>query len=202
MLLCTGVLTGAFSVACNESGGMGKGIVPMSRMHCIVLVKTTPGEETVLFAKSVLTLEGNTLEMDVVNEYLQSEYGEYSELGKYEIYGKGNMIGNWDIPVEERYANAHKTPLPEAMPDCYELTMTVNAPESFSEPYNWGFYAFRINGTTRSYKWYGWAFTEDGAAKLIPTFEAYHREFGFGGEIVDITIKKLGQELLNESIEF
>jgi hypothetical protein len=120
-------------------------------------VSTVPGEETVLLAKSMLSHDANGLETRFAfNEYVKSAYGEYSDFGAdyYEIYGAGNMIGGWSAPVEEYLAEARNAPLPDYMPNCHELTITLKVPESYSDPHRWEYsvseetaLSERINGT-------------------------------------------------------
>lgn len=170
-------------------------IEPVPEWVCHVFVKTIPGEETILLAKSGLNgYEGNNL------------------LAEFESqYGKGNIRGGgaYHAPYRKGSDGIYR-PIygPGITPNCYEVTMIMgftDTPPPISDFYSRSFAVVKIDGNTAIGKYYGWALEED-AEDLIPRVEGWNRVSQWasdsGGVIISATIKNLGTEVYNMPIEF
>ena len=176
-------------------GACKKGGEPVPEWSCHVFVKTIPGEETILLAKSGL------------NGYEVHDIGAYFELK----YGRDNIRGGgaYHVPYHKRSDGIYIALYgPEITPDCYEITMTLEflgTPPPVMDFYSHNFAAVRINGNIAIGKYYGWALKED-AGDLIPRVDSWNNVSQWAtdsdGTIISATIKNLGPEVLNMPIEF
>jgi hypothetical protein len=161
------------TAGCEKNGDS----MDASLADCSVFVSTTPGKETILLARSGLPY---------LDEYAKILAGFETEYGAEYI----------------KYNNRDPyRPHPEAVPSCYELTMTVNIAESSHDLPAW-FMAVKIDGDTRIYKFYEWTCSEKDAERFTPWLTELYKNYGGGGTIVDISIRNLGPEVKNMPIEF
>ena len=172
MLLLAGVImTG---VGGCEKNGEPK---PENLAVCWVFVKTTPGEETILLAKSENGYFPRDQWLSTLADF-QSEYGEEN--------------------ISWRESDLTR-PRPEAVPYCYEITTVSNITNSYLKREN---LIEKEDGDVVIFKFYTWAFTENEIDRHIASNEYYNNKYGYGDKIVSITKKKLGPEVLNMPIEF
>ena len=152
--------------------------VPEYLAVCIIFVKTSPGEEAILLAKSENGYFSNEDMLTLLADF-QSDYG-----------------------VENiSWFNTNLTrPELEAVPDCYEITMTCNIADP---PQGWyPIMVEKIEGNIRIFKLYGWAFTENYIDSVISSIEDYYNKYSYDGNIISTTKKNLGPEVNNEFIIF
>ena len=186
MLLAT-MLAGA--VLGGITGCTTKGSQDATVADCSLFVSTISGEETILLARSGLP-------------YLE-EFSEILADFKAE-YGEEN--------IQSSNRDPHR-PHPEAIPICYEITMTIDFSDasimpSISNLIDFGFLAVRMTGDTAICKRYEWACSEKDAGRFIPYYENIFnmdksKNYAWsGGTIVNSTIKNLGPYVENMPIEF
>ncbi|MDR0907316.1 MAG: hypothetical protein LBM63_01695 [Rikenellaceae bacterium] len=187
MLLCL-----LFTIGCKQQQ-LGTSILPDPA--CIpIFLKTTKGEETILLADSRIS------EKKGVSKEEQKAIRADFELQ----YGKENIRTTGGLPVDEEYSSDFN---PKTEPNCYELTITIELPESSelsaeSIASYYGFLAKRLDEHIVICKRFEWAYSDNSATGWLKYIENSLGRVHNVPTVGTSTIKKLGTEVHNLPIEF
>ena len=204
--LCAGVLISGLCVgfvSCEKSGNAEVDSLWSPDANCMVFVRTTPEEETILLARSWIPW-GDT--QDAIRDSLTS------------IYGEGNIRAGASSPL---IIDPDSPALKPGGLDCYEYTLLFEFNDEASVPpddeLDNSFTVFRRDGRTVTGKFYWWASTEEMAETYISDIKemcfwiAYlgispvyddDRFKKIGTLARPVSMKNLGPELHNVPIEF
>jgi hypothetical protein len=163
--------------------------------NCYVFVSTIPNQETILLAKSGLTV----YEAFVIHDDFKSQYGNENIWRSVDYPGGINDWGK-DYLIDN----------PDAVSNCYEFTMTIDfsgtSVPSIRSLIGYGFRGVRINGNIATCKKYHWAYTDEMAENDIQFIEnswnSYAPNLGGGTIVGTSTAINLGPYLENEPIIF
>jgi hypothetical protein len=185
-ILCTGIM------ACKEQQ-LDTSILP--NPACIpIFLKTTQGEETVLLADSKISEKKGVSreEQRAIRADFESEYG------------KENIRVTGGIPVGEEYGSDFD---PKTEPNCYELTITIELPESSvlsaeSIASYYGFLVKRLDEHIVICKTFDWAYSDNLATEWLKYIENSLVRVHSVSIVGTSTIKRLGTEVHNIPIDF
>ena len=154
-----------------------KELDPAYLAYCSIFVKTTPGEETILLAKSE----------SPGSDYMEKQAELLAEFKS--IYGETNVLLST--------ANIERPEI-GSVPNLYEITMTADVNDDWTWPL-----IQKADENTRIYKFYYWSCLEERVDMYISDLESKYKEYGYGERIISSTKNNLGAgEIRNMPITF